>query len=282
MALTPEVRASQAGSMIAVEGKVPLIEVSQLGTLIVGNFPTEEIRGTSIGVNALAEHETEVRASQMATMILALGRVQDPKIRSWTFTLDGHDFYVIRLGKTSTLIYDRLSDQWYVWGSAEGEQWRAYNGQNWIGAFERLAREYGSDVLIGDDGNGALYLLDPDRAVDDDALVGEETLRTFLRRVTGQIPTRSVDYLDDFGVQLIGSIGKMDSETLTAVTLYTSDDQGETYESHGTVNIENDAFDDRAEWRSLGSFNAPGRLYRIEDVGALQRIDYLETLGSNG
>lgn len=279
MALTPQVRSSQAATLALVEGTAPQVRAQQLGTMVVGNFPTEEIRSSSLGVMALVEEQAVVRSSQLSSMILALGRIQDPKIRAWTFTLDGHDFYVIRLGKDSTLLYDRLSEQWYVWGSDESEQWRAYNGQNWIGAFDRLARQYGSDVLIGDDGNGALYLLDPDRAVDDDALVGEEVPRTFLRRITGQMPTRSVDHIDDFGVQLIGSIGKIDNATLTAVTLYTSDDQGETYDDHGTITIANDDFDARVEWRSLGSYKAPGRLYRVDDVGALQRVDYLETLG---
>lgn len=279
MALTPEVRASQASVTALATSLTPEVRASQAGVMALANFPTEEIRASQAGVMALTSASGDVRVSQAAVMVLARGRVQDPKIRAWTFTLDGHDFYVIRLGRDKTLIYDRLSEQWYNWGSGTDDTWRAFNGQNWEGAMGSLARIYGSNVLVGDDGNGALYFLNPDQYLDDDALEGSDVPRTFLRRITGQVPTRSVDFIDDFGVQLTGSIGKMDQASLTAVTLYTSDDQGETYDDQGTITIANGAVDERVEWRSLGSYNAPGRLYRVEDVGALQRIDYLETLG---
>ena len=255
------------------------IRASQAPVLVAGNIDAQEMRVSQAAVLFTDDSAGgNLRASQAVVLAAVKGRVADPKIRAWTFTLDGHDFYVLRLGNNSTLVYDRLSEQWYNWGSHDTDLWRAFQGQNWEGATESLAQIYGSNVLVGDDGNGALYFLDPRQYTDDDALQGAETPRTFLRRITGQIPTRSIDHVSDFGVQLIGSIGKMDVATLTDVTLYTSDDQGESYDSHGTITIPNDDFDARVEWRSLGSYTAPGRLYRIEDTGALQRIDYLENL----
>lgn len=258
----------------------PLIRVSQSQVMAAGNIQTAAMRVSQAVVNFdFDANGGAVRVPQAHVLAAVLGRVSDPKIRAWTFTLDGHDFYVLRLGNDETLIYDRLSEQWYNWGSDTSDLWRAYTGQNWEGGQDFLARNYGSNILVGDDGNGALYFLDPRRFVDDDALEGAEIPRTFLRRITGQQPTRSVDFVDDFGVQLIGSIGDMDDPTLTAITLYTSDDQGETYDDQGTITVDNGEFNARVEWRSLGSYNAPGRLYRIDDVGALQRVDYLDTLG---
>jgi hypothetical protein len=76
----------------------------------------------------------------------------------------------------------------------------------------------------------------------------------------------------------MGSIGEMTEAALTTVTLYTSDDQGNTYDSQGAVAIPNAGYDTRVEWWSLGQFSAPGRLFKITDIGALHRIDYLEMI----
>jgi len=73
----------------------------------------------------------------------------------------------------------------------------------------------------------------------------------------------------------------MDQAALVTVKLSTSDDQGHTYDDHDTFSISNADYEFRAEWWSLGSFSAPGRLFKITDYGALQRIDYLEMIEDN-
>jgi len=278
MALTPTIQASQAYVFSVTGGETAEIEISQAFTLAVANFPTEQINASQGFVNLVTEGATQdICVSQMFVNVVARGRVNNPAIRAWTFTIDGHDFYVLRLGNIVTLVYDFHAEQWYVYGSDESSIWRPYTGINWQGG-NVISRAYGTNVIVGDDGNGALYFLNTDQYYDDDAVEGSSVPRSFPREVYGQVATRSFDFIPCFGVQLMGSVGDMADLNLTTVTLSTSDDQGNTYVDQGTVTIPNAGYNTRVEWWSLGQFDAPGRLFKIVDRGTLHRIDYLEMI----
>jgi hypothetical protein len=133
-------------------------------------------------------------------------------------------------------------------------------------------------VLVGDDGNGSLYFLDPLGSYDDDANFGSDSPRTFLREITGQVITMSFDSVPCFGVQLMGSAGETTDAVNTTVALLTSDDRGHTYDDHDTQDVAIGDYSARVEWWSLGAFSAPGRLFKVQDYGALQRIDYLNMI----
>ena len=274
MALTPQVQVSQAGVQSVTEASTD-IRVSQAGVLAVGIYPTEFIESSQVGVQAVTEASTDIRASQVGVMVVARGRVADPKLRAWTFWLDNHYYYVLSLPTGVTLVWDTFAEQWYVWGSGEATKWRAYHGINWLGS-GALMDTYGSNVLVGDDGNGAMYLLDPNSPVDDSAVLGAADPQTFRRLVTGQVSVRGNTLRPCFGVELGGSVGENEA-AYTDVTLYTSDDSGHTYDDHGTLSVDPADYGARLDWNSgLGSFAAPGRLFRIEDYGALARIDWLD------
>ena len=280
MALTPTIENSQSFvfSITGTGGATSSEQLSQAFVLAVANFPTESIENSQDFVLVVTEGATpELCISQAWVTVVARGRIDDPQVRAWTFTLDGHDFYVLRLGNIETLVYDFATEQWYVYGSHASNIWRPYTGINWQGG-NVVSAPFGSNVIVGDDGNGALYFLDPEGSFDDDALLGADTPREFDREVYGQVATRSFDSIPCYGVQLMGSIGEMAEASLTTVTLYTSDDQGHTYDSQGTVTVPNAGYDIRVEWWSLGSFSAPGRLFKITDTGTLHRIDYLEMI----
>jgi hypothetical protein len=276
--------------MVAAVG----VRTSQARVFAIGAYPTADLRVGQSHVEAVAKPSTDVRVGQShveavakpapdlrvgqaRVLVVARGRVSDPHVRAWTFTLDGHDYYVLRLGNDETLLYDLSTEQWYIWGSGDADLWRAFVGMNWQGA-KALSPTYGSAVLVGDDGNGALYFLDPTGYYDDDAIFGNATPRQFLREITGQVATRSRDSVPCYGVHLIGSVGETTEAALTAITLYTSDDQGHTYDQHDTIDVANAEYNARVEWGSLGAFSAPGRLFRVQDYGALYRIDFLEMI----
>lgn len=273
MALTPTIQVSVGQAQVVSSGTTPDIDISQLFAQAVANFPTEEVQTSTVQANVITGGTTEDIQIAMAQLtIVAKGRVDDPKVRVWTYTLDGHDYYVLRLGNVETLVYDTYSGQWSVFASNETDLWKAFQGINWIGA-DWLAQEHGSNVVVGDDGNGSLYFLNPEKYVDDNTADTETS--TYERVFQGQLPKRGYDYEKCFAVELLGSIGDMDNATLTDVTLYISDDEGETYTDVGTVTISNGDRSKRVDWRSLGSFTAPGRLFKIVDTGALHRIDSL-------
>jgi hypothetical protein len=265
---------SQAAALVAVREPTANTQLSQGSVLVAGAYPAQFTRTSQLTGVAAVSTSMNINASQMGVLVAALGRVNDPHVRAWTFTLDGHDFYVLRLGNLETIVYDALADQWYDWGSGDNGLWRAFCGCNWQGG-NNLAAVFGSNVIVGDDGNGSLYFLDPNNAYDDDATFGSATPRTFLREITGEVSVSSFDYVPCYGVQVIGSAGEGIETALTGVTLFTSDDQGHTYDTQGTVNVNPGDYRTRVEWWSLGAFAAPGRLFKIQDYGALHRIDYL-------
>lgn len=275
MALTPTISVSQGGSLIAARAVTADVKLTMAGALSVYNFPAERLDISQAGtVVTTSRFSTNLRISQAGALVVARGRIDSPKIRVWPFTLDEHDYYVVRLGAiNTTLVYDTFSRQWYVWGSNDGNLWRAYTGTNWLSG-RRFAPEH-SSVIVGDDGNGALYFLSPDDDNDDDALEGEALPRPFTRTVTAQMfVDPGYSRAPCFGVQLFGSIGS--GEDILTVKLEASDDRGHSYTDLGEVTINNAEYNERVHWRSLGSMRAPGRLFKVTDTGALKRIDSLE------
>lgn len=274
MALTPQVRSSQVGVQAVTEASTD-VRVSQADVMAVAIYPAEAIESSQVSVTALTEASTDLRVSQAGVIVVARGRVADPYLRAWTYWLDNHWFYVLRLPTGWTLVWDDYAKQWYRYSSGTSNTWRPTHGTNWLGSGV-LMGTYGSNVVCGDDGNGALYFLNPDSPTDDDAVVGAELQVPFTRQITGQVPIRNRGYVRCFGVRLMGSIGE---SSLTEVTLSVSDDEGHTYDDMGTVTVDEGDYDARVDWvGGLGAFTAPGRLFRVEDDGALARIDWLDMI----
>lgn len=251
------------------------VRTTQAVTLAAGIYPADGAQVTQAAVEAAADaHGGDIQATQAVLLVAARGRISDPNVRAWTFTLDGHDFYVLKLGTTETLIFDTHSEQWSVWGSDDSDLWRAYHGTNWTEAV-RYGSVYGTSIVVGDDSNGSLYFLNPDLETDDDALLGAEVSRPFQRVVEGQTLNPGYTLFPCYSVHLLGSIGAITDTTLTSVDLTYSDDRGATFTSAGTITVPQGEIDARLDWRSLGSIKTPGRLFKIQDYGALTRIDSL-------
>lgn len=278
MALTPTIQASQL-DVAAVAGVVSDIRVSQFDALGIINFPTPQIQASQLDYVVPLERqglEAQMEVSQLDYVAVLRGRISNPKVRAWTFSLDGHEYYVLQLGDDGTIVYDTLAEQWYDWGSGDVFNWRAVTGNNWLGG-RTFADIYGSNIIVGDESTGALYFLNPEGVTDDDPVEGADYPRPFLREINGQIASKGYDARACYGVSLMGSIGENTDSALTAITLYTSDDEGHNYDEHETIDVATDDFNARVDWNSgLGSFEAPGRLFRVRDFGALQRIDWLE------
>lgn len=274
MASTPSVSVTK-GSTLLVARAGPDIRVVLGSTLALINYPTEEVRATFASIQPVIRQNCTMEATLATTMAVVLGRVSDPRVRVWTFELDQHDYYIIRLGNEETLIYDVFSDQWYVWGSGDTEIWRAYTGINWLAAGAN-AQMYGSNIVVGDDSNGTLWFLDPSADDDEDAVEGPERQRPFLRKATSQIAVRGYSSVPCYGIELLGSSGE---SSISGVTLFTSDDRGDSFTDRGTIDVSVGDYDTRLNWRSLGSMRNLGRIFRIEDRGALKRIDSLTLEG---
>lgn len=249
------------------------IRVTQGAVLVPYVFPAGQVRTTQAAAVTAFGGKPQLRITQAAVIVLWTGRRENRKLRAWGFSLDGHDFYVLRLGETMTLVHDLTTGQWSRWATQDINVLRTHLGLNWLGmAKTTLDQGYAWNIVGGDDSTGHLWLLDPTVAVDDD-VSGDDL--PFDRQIIGALPARLRDTGQCGGVYLIGNLG---SPALTGdqVTLETSDDSGVNWLSHGAITVTSGDVTQELSWIGLGVMTAPGRLFRITDTGALARVSSLD------
>ena len=210
-----------------------------------------------------------VRWSDDCTDPLGASRKQ---IVAFSVSLDGHEFYVLRLGERETLVYDLTTNTWASWDSPGRSVWRANSGTNWIGVLgSGDMGTMATNIVLGDDGFGTLWTLDPEAGYDEGPFDGDNN-ENFTRTVTGGIPIRGRPSPRCNAVDLTASVGDP-GMTDTAIQLRYSDDNGRTWFSAGTVIVRPNVFSTELRWRSLGLMKAPGRIFEVIDTGATVRID---------
>lgn len=266
-------RISQATVRSITDGSNDL-NISQLTVRSVFNYPAEAGRVSQLTIRSVDEPSPSANISQLVVRAIVRGRIDQPRVRAWTFTLDGHDFYVLRLGDIQTLVYDTYSQKWSKWTSPDTGRLRFTTGQNWSGSGP-YAGSYGTNIVVGDDTLGILYLFDAEQPYDEIPVYGELTNKTFVRKATGQIVSRQRNPVPCYEVYLTADSGYTIGDS-TSVTLYTSDDNGTTLANRGSLISRVEDYNQEFTWRSLGQIRYPGRLFVIEDEGALQRINGLD------
>jgi hypothetical protein len=146
MVATPETRVTAADVLVSLTASAAAARVTMADVLVTLRASSGETRVTE-GV------------------VLTAGRTANPKLRAWTFSLDGHDYYVLRLGDSLTLVYDVYSEQWMDWDAFGEIFWPVNIGFNWVGGqgvTDAAGDTFGSNVLVGDDTYPlALWFLDP-------------------------------------------------------------------------------------------------------------------------
>lgn len=249
--------------------------VSQFPVRTVLNYPSDGARISSIMMRALGESGPVARVSQLVVRAIVRGHVENPRIRAWTFTLDGHDFYVIRLGDAATLVYDTYSEQWMDWQDFTHDYWRPNIGTTWNGA-AALAAVYGSPIVAGDDTWGLLWFLNPEQPYDEHPDYEASEQQLYFERITmGQVPMRGRENLPCYAAWLTTDMGEPAYDG-AGVRLEISDDGGVTFEDQGEIAITAGAAYPELAWYSLGQIEAPGRLFKITNDGAIMRIDGME------
>lgn len=269
-----DVHVSEGRILSGITSITPDIRASQAKTYATINFPTKHEQISQAIALATTDVNGPMRASQGVILAAVAGRIANPRVRAWTYTLDGHDFYVLRLGDSGTLLYDTNSKQWYEWKNGSTKMWSVNAGFTWIGG-QNLAYQYGSNIVVGDDSWGLLWFLDPTQPYDNHP--DENTVRQqipFLRIVTGQVVVRGRTPEPCYTIFLNGdNYGLTVTDFTPGVTLSHSDDQGKTYTDAETINVSIDTENLPYEWYSLGSIYAPGRMIQITDNGVFARID---------
>jgi hypothetical protein len=182
--------------------------------------------------------------------------------RAWSYTLDGHTFYVLDLGAQGTFVYDQLTNQWsqFVTGApatngGNNLQWNFQNGCMW-----------GTRIVGGDLAVSTVWEMAPAAVLDNDA--------TQIAHVcTGAVPARSRTYITCDALRVSASFGLLDSSGAVNFNLRFSDDQEATWSTYYTVALTPGNYGGEIAWRSLGAFASPGRIFELSDSGGLIRID---------
>jgi len=269
------------GRIFAVVSDPGNLKTTQARGLVTINFPTDELKNSQTELFVAAHGNKTVRISQANVMAVARGRSQNRYLRAWTFSMDGHDFYVVRLGEEATLVYDLTTGQWMKWTTPSRETWRAAVGMNWTGMGRKTvsletagSAPAESQVVAGDDTFGMLWTLAPTQGYDVSPYDNSQQNR-FPRVIVGGVPLSARDAKPLGAAYLTASFGSPQVSGAD-ILLRTSDDFGKTWTSHGTVTVEPGNYSQEFVWRSLGLMRAPGRMFEISDDGATVRIDGLE------
>lgn len=185
----------------------------------------------------------------------APGNVATSRKRAWTFTLDGHTFYVLDLGQEGTFIWDKTTNSWAQFITTGYTAWNFCNGCMW-----------GQRIVAGDQLTTDLWEMLPASSLFDNAATAVEHV------VTGGIATRNRIFHSVESFTLAASVASLMAPGAATVTLSFSDDQGVTWQTMDTIALTG-ASNQEIAWTSLGAFANPGRVFRITDSGAFLRID---------
>lgn len=195
-------------------------------------------------------------------------------LRTWSFSMDGHDFYLIYLPGSFTLVYDLTTGKWSRWSSNSLAYLNQHVGINWLSVGSATyARGQNSNVIAGDLRSGQLWLVNPVLGYDENITTG--AVEPFTSIVIGGVPLKGLNNLRCNMVFLRCAMAAP-SVSGAAFTLRTSDDLGKSWVTHDVITMPTDTAEVALYWRSLGTMQAPGRIFEVSDNGASHRINSLD------
>jgi len=193
-------------------------------------------------------------------VIYTTGAPAAARQRAWTFDLDGHTFYVLDIGERGSLLFDISTKQWTKFETTGyGGHWNFKNGFQW---------RDGGKVLGGASTGADVFALNPESFLD-------EGWRPVVYTVMGVLPSTGVDQHRQYALRVLGSTGLTADGEAPVLWMQFSDDHGASWSTPRSVALKQDARQ-RVEFRSLGAFAAPGRLFRIYDEGGIKYIATVE------
>lgn len=265
--MTKAIVSQESVSIIRADAEPP-VRASQVAGLAAYAPPaTKSVRDSQhAGIIAYSAGDTNVAidTTQVATLIAYFeGQPTVTRQSAWTFVMDGHRFYVLPLGEEGDWAYDTTTQEWCQL------QTQGFDGLNFTHGVM-----WGIRVMGGDSLYPFLYELDPEQHAD-------EGWREVERIVTGGIPTRGRSSIGVANFSLTASVGD-DASTDQPISLAFSDDNGVTWSPEFDIPL-TDSSSQLLIWNALGSFSAPGRVFRITDNAGPVRLDGADcvlTIGS--
>ena len=250
--------ATQLGLLAARKSGDGAPKVSQMAMLTAYGPPETKLTRVSqlslLVDRAASAHRVTTKVSQGA-LLAAYGTGVPGLLRNaaWTFVMDGHRFYVLPLGPEGDWAYDTTTHEWSQLSTT------GYPGLNFTHGVMWGLRVIGGDVQYS-----YLYELDPTQPND-------QAWREILRMVTGGVATRSRASIGVANFTLTASVGD-DASISQPISLAYSDDNGVTWSQEFDLML-TDVGTQTLMWPALGSYSAPGRVFRVTDTGGPIRID---------
>jgi hypothetical protein len=250
---------------LVTESKPESVLVSSLALQVVSTSIPERVLLSSIIGQVLIQSGTSGQvawAGVSPQVVYTIGIDDTPRQRAWTFDLDGHTFYVLDMGDQGALAYDLKTQSWSRWSTQGYEgHFNMKNGFHWRG---------GKQVVGGSLLDGGIVALDEEATLD-------EGFRPILYEVQGVLFATSEDAIRQYNLRMIGSPGRRgldDDVTPPVLNMTFSDDNGATWSTPRAVTLTSDK-EQRIEFRSLGRFRQPGRIFRLYDSGGIKFIAYV-------
>lgn len=258
-----DVRASNATLQVVHKGTIgSRARISSVTVQVVADVIAEYARISQAMLQVVHKGTSGARTRATDAFIQAVyttGAPNNTRQRAWTFDLDGHTFYALDLATSGTLLYDLTTQSWTHYETAGfGGHWNMKNGHAWRG---------GKKVVGGDTSSGKVYYLDVNGFLD-------EGWRPVIYEVRGVIFATDIAYHRQYALRLQGSAGKLADDLAPVLNMQFSDDQGATWSDEYTVTLQADTRQ-RIEFRSLGSFTSPGRIFRLYDTGGIKFLAYV-------
>lgn len=250
---------SQVSTLYAYGPSISQKAVSPQYVALLAHAAPTSFRARVSQVDALYAYSAgETNVSTQVSQLFGLfaygeGIPGESRQAAWDFILDGHRFYVLPLGPEGTWAYDTTTKEWCKL------QTQGYSGLNFQNGVMWGLRIIGSDALYT-----YLYEMDPNQPFD-------EGWREVEHIVTGGVPTRSRSSIGVANFTLTASVGDV-SDTEYAISLAFSDDNGRTWSQEFEIPL-TDVSTQKLIWNALGSFSAPGRVFRITDYSGPIRLD---------
>lgn len=265
---TNEPRTSQTAFLVSTQNSDTRPKASQLALLACHGPPQTKYGYSSqealLAATTNGTTGVTTNISQEAMLIAySTGVPGTSASASWTFVMDGHRFYVLPLGPEGDWAYDFTTQEWCQLQS------QGFPGINFTHGVMWGLRIVGSDILYQ-----YLYELDPNQPLD-------EAWREVQHMVTGGIATRNRSAIGVANFTVTASVGD-DSADDQAISLAFSDDNGVTWSQELDMPL-TDMAGQKLIWNALGSFSAPGRVFRITDYSGPIRLDGADvvlTIGS--
>lgn len=198
----------------------------------------------------ISDHTIEEKITDAGSMAL----------RAWSFSIEGHTIYCLRIGSVGTYCHDVENQSWPRFKSYGYETWRAHVG----------AQIDGSLVIAGDDQNGTLWRLD-NEASNDNGEPMERVITGGLSSVGAPTVCKNISLNIAVGwAQITGSA------TDPIIAMQFSDDGGNLWSAWLEVNFGlQGKYRTNVAWQQLGVISPPGRLFRFRVTDdALLRISY--------